>query len=101
LPQQSVLNVIVAHISIGFVGDIMDMRGKKLQISPEVQDFFRNCDCLVGNVEASISEVLSEWLPLPCGVTALVRRLLLSILLMNLTLRPLLTLTILTGVLSQ
>jgi hypothetical protein len=55
LPQRFVLNAIVARISIGFVGDIMDMRGKKLHICREVQDFFRNCDCLVGNVEATIT----------------------------------------------
>ncbi|MCL5807516.1 MAG: CapA family protein [Deltaproteobacteria bacterium] len=55
MPQQSVLNAIVARIAVGFVGDIMDMRGKKLHISLAVQEFFRNCDCLIGNFEATIT----------------------------------------------
>jgi hypothetical protein len=55
LPQQCVLNTIVARITVGFVGDIMDMHGKILHISPAVQEFFRNCDCLIGNFEATIT----------------------------------------------
>jgi hypothetical protein len=55
LPQTCVLNAIVTRITVGFVGDIMDMQGKKLHLSPAVQEFFRNCDCLIGNFEATIT----------------------------------------------
>jgi hypothetical protein len=55
LPQQCVLNAIVTRVTVGLVGDIMDMHGKKLHISPAVQEFFRNCDCLIGNFEATIT----------------------------------------------
>jgi hypothetical protein len=55
LPHECVLNAIAARITVGFVGDIMDMRGKKLHISPGVQEFFRNCDNLIGNFEATIT----------------------------------------------
>jgi len=42
-------------MTVGFVGDIMDMRGKRLQISPAVVEFFRDCDFVIGNFEATIT----------------------------------------------
>lgn len=55
LPQRSILNKIHPRIKLGFVGDIMDMRQKDLFISPEVQEFLRPCDFVVGNFEATMT----------------------------------------------
>lgn len=55
LPQQAVLNSINPRLSLGFVGDIMDMGGKALSISPAVRDFFQSCGYLIGNFEGTIT----------------------------------------------
>ncbi len=55
LPEKTTLNVISPKIKIGFVGDIMRMKNKDLQFSPELVDFVKNVDFLVGNFEGTIS----------------------------------------------
>lgn len=55
LPQQRVLNPIRPRITLGFIGDIMDMNRKVLSVSNPVRDFMRSCDFLFGNFEATIT----------------------------------------------
>lgn len=56
IPQYSVQNRIKPTMKLGFLGDIMKMRGKTLQIDPKVQDFFQEVDFLIGNFEGTISD---------------------------------------------
>jgi hypothetical protein len=55
LPQEAVLNSIRTRMTLGFVGDIMDMDSKALSISPDVCLFFEDCDYLIGNMEGTIT----------------------------------------------
>lgn len=55
LPQQVVLNAIRPQMTFGFVGDIMPMGRKTLDISPDVIGFFQDCDYLIGNLEGTIT----------------------------------------------
>ncbi len=57
LPNQTTLNMVTHEIKIGVIGDIMDLSGKVLHISPEIRDFFSDCDFLVGNLEATITDL--------------------------------------------
>jgi poly-gamma-glutamate capsule biosynthesis protein CapA/YwtB (metallophosphatase superfamily) len=50
-----VLNAINARLKLGFIGDLMEMRGRTLQIAPRVHRFFSDCDYLVGNLEGTIT----------------------------------------------
>jgi poly-gamma-glutamate capsule biosynthesis protein CapA/YwtB (metallophosphatase superfamily) len=55
LPQKSELNPITPKIKLGFIGDIMKMTQMDLQISPEVKEFFKKVDYVIGNFEGTIS----------------------------------------------
>ncbi|MHA1266019.1 MAG: CapA family protein [Candidatus Helarchaeota archaeon] len=55
LPQKCVLNPITPQLKLGFLGDIMQMKRKKLQIGSSVKDFLRGVDYLIGNFEGTIS----------------------------------------------
>ncbi|MBU2515697.1 CapA family protein [bacterium] len=55
-PQFNQLNSGVhPQITIGFIGDIMDMAGRSLRIGDGVRQFVQTCDYLVGNFEATIT----------------------------------------------
>jgi hypothetical protein len=56
IPQKSILNEITPKCRLGFLGDIMKMNNKDLQIDPAVKAFFQNVDFLVGNFEGTISK---------------------------------------------
>ncbi|MFW9950874.1 MAG: hypothetical protein ACFFKA_12210, partial [Candidatus Thorarchaeota archaeon] len=48
-------NISQAKFTIGFVGDIMMMRGHDLRFDPEVIDFFKVVDIIVGNLEGIVT----------------------------------------------
>ena len=43
-------------IKTAFIGDIMDMAGKNLYISHNIKQFIQDCDYLIGNFEATITD---------------------------------------------
>ena len=56
LTPGSVLNDgVCPSVRIGFLGDIMDMCGRRLQIAPDIHDFLSSCDFLIGNLEATVT----------------------------------------------
>ncbi len=57
LPKKSSLNMITPEIKIGVIGDIMDLFGKTLHLSQEIRKFFSDCDFLIGNLEATITDL--------------------------------------------
>jgi hypothetical protein len=60
-PEKTVINEnIKPKYCIGFVGDIMDMKGYKLTIDKSVRDFFSDADYLVGNFEATITNKIAS-----------------------------------------
>ena len=60
LPQDVVMNAIHPRIRIGFVGDIMPLGRKVLNISSGVRLFFQDCDYLVGNMEGTITTAVKS-----------------------------------------
>jgi hypothetical protein len=56
LPEEALLNPIRTCLRLGFVGDIMEMRRKSLNITPAVPLFFQDCDYLIGNLEGTITK---------------------------------------------
>jgi len=56
IPQKSTLNEITPKCRLGFLGDIMKMNKKDLQIDPAIKSFFQDVDFLVGNFEGTISK---------------------------------------------
>jgi poly-gamma-glutamate capsule biosynthesis protein CapA/YwtB (metallophosphatase superfamily) len=50
------LNKITPKIKIGFIGDIMDMNHKIMVVSDNLKDYFKECDVLIGNIEATITD---------------------------------------------
>ncbi|MDD1777540.1 MAG: CapA family protein [Candidatus Helarchaeota archaeon] len=56
IPQKSTLNEITPKCRLGFLGDIMKMNNKDLQIDPAIKSFFQDVDFLVGNFEGTISK---------------------------------------------
>jgi len=54
IPQKSTINEIVPKIRLGFLGDIMGMRRKELEIGPRIKEFFSDCKYLVGNFEGTL-----------------------------------------------
>ncbi len=42
--------------TIGFVGDILPVRKRKMQFDPAIIEFFSDCDYLIGNFEGIISD---------------------------------------------
>ncbi len=55
LPQVTEVNPITPNLKLGFLGDIMPMKEKQLQIRPEIVDFFKDVDYLIGNFEGTIT----------------------------------------------
>jgi len=56
-PQSFCLNEnIVPKYRIAFIGDIMDMAGKNARVSKNFKQFVQDCDYLVGNFEATITD---------------------------------------------
>jgi poly-gamma-glutamate capsule biosynthesis protein CapA/YwtB (metallophosphatase superfamily) len=60
LPQSTEVNPITPKLKLGFLGDIMPMKEKQLQISTEVVEFFKDVDYLIGNFEGTITEKENE-----------------------------------------
>ena len=57
LPKTAVLNEDVENeLTLGVVGDIMDMLGKRFVPGDDVIEFFHDCDFLLGNFEATITD---------------------------------------------
>ena len=55
LPRETVLNPIQSRITLGVVGDIMAMGHQSLHITTDVHLFFQGCDCLIGNMEGTVT----------------------------------------------
>jgi hypothetical protein len=49
------LNSIEKQKKIGFIGDIMHLFGRRVHFSPDLIDFLKGCDALIGNFEATIT----------------------------------------------
>jgi hypothetical protein len=47
--------VIEPIYRLSFIGDIMDLGHKYLEVSPAVKDFIKDSDFLIGNLEATIN----------------------------------------------
>ena len=56
IPQKITLNTITPKYRLGFLGDIMDMGTKDLQIESAVREFFKDVDFLIGNFEGTVSK---------------------------------------------
>ncbi len=54
IPQKCTQNSISSKLRLGFLGDIMNMKEKKLEIGSKVKEFFKNCDYVIGNFEGTI-----------------------------------------------
>ncbi len=57
IPKTTSLNKITPKYTIVFVGDIMDLGDRSLEVSPELRKFIHNSDFFVGNFEATITDV--------------------------------------------
>jgi hypothetical protein len=57
LPKETMLNSIEKKAQLGLIGDIMDMHEKNLIITSEAKSFFKTCDALIGNFEATITDL--------------------------------------------
>jgi len=55
IPQSVELNEITPVTSLGFFGDLMQLKGKKLLFSDDLKLFFADADYLIGNFEGAIS----------------------------------------------
>ena len=55
LPRDAVLNEIAPRRRVAFLGDVMGLRGRRLEISLELAEFVRDCDALVGNFEGTLT----------------------------------------------
>ena len=49
------LNSIEKKVTIGFVGDILGLSGRSLQLAPDLKEFIKGCDVIVGNLETTIT----------------------------------------------
>jgi len=55
-PQSFCLNEnVVPEYRVAFIGDIMDMAGRNETVSENIKQFVQDCDYLVGNFEATIT----------------------------------------------
>ncbi|MFX0099661.1 MAG: CapA family protein [Candidatus Hodarchaeota archaeon] len=54
IPQEMTLNAITPELTLGFIGDIMKMKGETLGISNELKEFIKPVDYLIGNFEGTI-----------------------------------------------
>ncbi len=61
LSKKCCLNNINPKTRIGVIGDIMDLCGNHLETAPELNDFFQDCDFLIGNFEATITDAKKEF----------------------------------------
>lgn len=55
IPSGYILNKGSPKYILGFIGDIMETRDNDLKIGEDVKDFFKNCNYLFGNFEATIT----------------------------------------------
>lgn len=55
LPKKTCLNEIKPKYRLAFIGDIMDLGHKYMEISPPLKDFIQDTDFLIGNFEATIT----------------------------------------------
>jgi hypothetical protein len=55
IKKKTRLNEIEKKFKIGFIGDILIILGKKLNISSDLADFIKGCDAIVGNLEAPVT----------------------------------------------
>lgn len=56
IPKNVILNKIKPTYKITFLGDIMDLGRRYLEVSPELRDFIQASDFFVGNFEATITD---------------------------------------------
>lgn len=61
LPMDSVRDDIIPRLSLGFVGDILPLRGTRASLDPSVTDFFAGVDYLIGNFEGTLVEGRPPW----------------------------------------
>jgi len=57
LSSKTIIHAIQPRIRVGFIGDVMDLYGKALHIAPEVREFVKSCDSLIGNMEATVTHI--------------------------------------------
>ncbi|MHA1379040.1 MAG: CapA family protein [Candidatus Helarchaeota archaeon] len=55
IPQSTILNNVSPKFKLGFVGDIMKMGKRDLEIGNEIKQFFKDIDYLIGNFEGTIT----------------------------------------------
>jgi hypothetical protein len=55
IPQSIVLNEITPVTTLGFFGDLMRLKGKKLHFADDLKLFFADADYLIGNFEGTIT----------------------------------------------
>ena len=55
IPQTTTLNQITPKLTLGFFGDIMQLKDKNLEFGEDLKQFFTEADYLVGNFEGVIS----------------------------------------------
>lgn len=55
IPQSIVLNEITPVMTLGFFGDLMQLKGKKLVFADDLALFFADADYLIGNFEGTIT----------------------------------------------
>jgi len=55
IPQSVTLNEITPETTLGFFGDMMQMKGKNLHFSNDLRQFFADADYLIGNFEGTIT----------------------------------------------
>lgn len=62
-PQQLELNRgVQRQLKIAFIGDIMDMAGRHLQMGEGIKHFVSDCDYLAGNFEATITDAKGAYM---------------------------------------
>ncbi len=63
LPRSFTLNKnVISKYSLAFIGDIMDMNGKNLVIGQALKGFIQECDYLVGNFEATLTDAKGAYM---------------------------------------
>lgn len=55
IDKKCCLNSIEKKMTIGFLGDIMGLTGRTLQLAPDFKELINGCDVIVGNFETTIS----------------------------------------------
>ncbi len=63
IPKNFTLNEnVTPKYSIAFIGDIMDMNGMNLVIGQALKDFIHECDYLIGNFEATLTNAKGAYM---------------------------------------